>query len=159
MDLKARDIQNRFYITNKNRFKYIIPNCYPMNWWESDLLCISKSDYFYEYEIKLSTQDFLADTKKIDSKGITKHYHLSVGNFYGPSNFTFIVPEGLIESRDVPEFSGLIYAYKSSPRSKVIRFKEIKKGRRLHNNKIKPEVLKRLVSNLYYRFWTEHLKH
>ena len=78
--------------------------------WESDYLVITRSDIAYECEIKISRQDFLNDSKK-------KNKHLIIeGNVAGklydwerPNYFYYVVPDGLIEESEVPEYAGLIY--------------------------------------------------
>lgn len=58
------------------QYQYHIENTYFFNW-ESDFFCMSKSDYMYEFEIKLSYSDFKADFNKKE-----KHIKLQADGLY-----------------------------------------------------------------------------
>lgn len=156
------EIQTDFYRQEGHRFGTIIPNCFPPQWYECDLLAITKSGYMYEYEIKLTVTDFKNDTKKGHrdhwpawySKEIkTKHQRLGIHDPNGPSCFWFIVPEGLISPQEVPSFAGLIY-FIESPWAHFVRQK---KAPRLHSVKMSNKALSKARESLYYRYWNLRL--
>ncbi|GAI30411.1 unnamed protein product, partial [marine sediment metagenome] len=50
---------------NFSNFDYLLSNIYFFGW-ESDFICMSSSNYWYEVEIKVSRSDFKADFKKTE---------------------------------------------------------------------------------------------
>jgi outer membrane autotransporter protein len=46
-----------------------MPNYTPKNWFECDVMAVTKAGYLEEYEIKLSASDFKADSKKCFREG------------------------------------------------------------------------------------------
>ena len=122
--------------------KFIIPNVYLFNYYESDILVISQNDLINEFEIKTSRSDFFADFKKIE-----KHRKLSDKNKkHKPNRFYYICPENLINKDEVPDYAGLIYV---SP-SKLSSIDVIKKAPLLHNERI--DYKKKLFHKIYYRW-------
>lgn len=92
---------------------------------EADVFGVNKNDYMYEYEIKRSRGDFLAEFKN----KTTKHRWLSERSairWYDkwvngkrtdkkemsiqiPNRYYFACSEGLISVGEVPEYAGLVY--------------------------------------------------
>ena len=148
----------------------VFPNIY-LGKWEADLLEITKAGYLYEYEVKISRHDF-----KIDSQKATYHYGTNIpkSRKYDVlqagervNYFSFLVPEGLIDPEEVPEWAGLIYARGyvdkipvGSDKEGEIIYEErtgiflstIKKPRRLREEKISPKELEEINRKLYYRY-------
>lgn len=162
--MTARDIQNRL-IVDLYRRSFVIPNYTPRGWWECDIFELTPAGFFREYEIKVSVQDFKADASKAKTRWVTteglpftrevtfsKHTMLAERSIKGPSNFWFVVPEGLIEAADVPEWAGLIYAT-DRPGHRApfkVNLSEVKKAPRLHTTKA--EKLKAHAESVcYYR--------
>jgi len=85
-------------------YLYRIANTYVFDW-ESDFLCVSRSGYINEIEIKISRSDFKADAKKVE-----KHLKLQSGTGMIPHRFYYTTPHNLITADEVPEYAGLIYA-------------------------------------------------
>lgn len=113
---------------------------------ECDVLSISKSNYIYEYEIKISRGDFKKDfTKK-------KHEHIINEKFtrtkkgetqYNTANyFSYVVPFGLISEEEVPEYAGLIYF------NEDLSFDIIKKAKLLHKTKATDSFIRKVAHNL-----------
>lgn len=113
---------------------------------ECDVLSISKSNYIYEYEIKISRGDFKKDfTKK-------KHEHIINEKFtrkrkgetqYNTANYFFyVVPFGLIAEEEVPEYAGLIYF------NEDLSFDVIKKAKLLHKTKATDSFIRKVAHNL-----------
>jgi hypothetical protein len=100
----------------------------------------------YEYEIKISRQDFKKDFIK------EKHQHIINEKFtyvrkgeqlWRVCNyFNYVVPKDLISVEEVPEYSGLIYI------NEDFTFDIIKKPRLLHKTKATPEFIRQLAHNL-----------
>lgn len=121
---------------------------------ECDVISISKSNYIYEYEIKISRSDFRADFNKdkhklmLERKG-TKTRMIKENNtkvkdtLYLTCNyFNFVVPTGLVTIEEVPEYAGLIYMDEN------LNFEIIKKAPLLHKEKASYNFIRQLSHNL-----------
>lgn len=82
----------------------VVANVTTMFDWEVDLFSVNKAGLTYEFEIKISRSDFLADRKK-------KKWEM-----YGwkpksrlPNFMAYVCPDGLIKETEIPDFSGLFY--------------------------------------------------
>jgi len=107
----------------------MLPNYTPADWWENDVIRVTQAGYWYEYEIKLSLNDFYADRRKEHSpwgKPIeSKHRLLAGTDGRGPRKFWFVCPWfNVIQMKHVPEWAGLIWAYPDGHES--IKFKVIR---------------------------------
>ena len=89
--------------------------------WESDVIQVNKSLTYYEYELKVSRQDFFADLKKRVSKWGKNAEKLKCDYYAGretwkkydrkipkPSKFFYVIPENLLDINEVPDYTGLI---------------------------------------------------
>ena len=113
---------------------------------ECDVISVSKSDYIYEYEIKISRADFKKDFIK------EKHNHIINEKFtytrkgeilFRVCNyFNYVVPKVLISPDEVPEYAGLIYI------NEDFTFETIKKPKLLHKTKATPGFIRQLAHNL-----------
>lgn len=121
---------------------------------ECDVISISKSNYIYEYEIKVSRSDFRADFNKdkhklmLERKG-TKTRMIKENNekvkdtLYLTCNyFNFVVPTGLVTIDEVPEYAGLIYMDEN------LNFEIVKKAPLLHKEKASYNFIRQLSHNL-----------
>lgn len=120
--LSERDIQNilSIHFLSSNAKKYEMENLFVFGW-ESDYLCITKSNLIYECEIKISRSDFQNDFKHKKEKHLlleSKEKDASEDN-KKPDYFYYAVPEGLITKDEVPEYAGLIYVSKTSGSNNV----------------------------------------
>ena len=121
---------------------------------ECDVISISKSNYIYEHEVKISRSDFKADFKKEKHKFMTerksiKERLIKENNqmvrdiWYLTSNyFYFVVPDGLISIEEIPEYAGLIYV------SENLEFNIIKKAPLIHKEKASSRFIRQLSHNL-----------
>jgi hypothetical protein len=163
--MKTSDIQQALWIALHKSNQLVLPNYTPRNWWECDMMSVSKAGYWSEFEIKLSVADFKADAKKstgggwkIDRSsgkpervsGRFKHQELALASVDGPSHFWFVLPEALCGKVEIPEWAGLQAASDDSGRTRVW----VKKSApRLHNAKLSPEVVKHALGACYWRYW------
>lgn len=110
---------------------------------ECDVISISKSDYIYEYEVKISKSDFKADFRKNKHKLMTerKSVNESTNFYYIPNYFYFVVTDSLISIDDIPEYAGLIYLVDD-------KFVQIKKAPMLHKIKASTAFIRQLSHNL-----------
>ena len=131
--------------------KNIIPNIY-LGHLESDMISVTKAGFIHEYEIKLNTTDFKADFKK------TKHAHMRNRHYQFRNYFWFVAPEGLIDTKDVPEYAGHIEISRhrevfSGGKLGNIVCSEPKRPKRLHNRKINLAQKAEIARKLEMRYW------
>jgi len=120
--------------------RFLLKNLYVFGW-ESDLLILTKSGYWYEYEIKISRADF-----KNDFKHKTDKHNKCLQNFgyvRKPNYFYYAVPENMVSIDEVPEYAGLVYI------TEYGSYKIIKQAPKLHKEKVDPNKLN-LVDKFYY---------
>lgn len=110
--------------------RFFLRNMYVFGW-ESDVLILTNSGYWYEIEIKISRADFHNYQKHKSQKF---NFMADEGTWNKPHYFYYAVPEGIISPDEVPSFAGLIYMHRSRP-------EVIKKAPRLHKGKIREEGL------------------
>lgn len=110
--------------------RFFLRNMYVFGW-ESDVLILTNSGYWYEIEIKISRADFHNDQKHKSQKF---NFMADGDTRNKPHYFYYAVPEGMISPDEVPSFAGLIYMHRS-------RLEVIKKAPRLHKEKIREEGL------------------
>jgi hypothetical protein len=73
---------------------------------QCDLIAVNRRKVVTEYEIKISRQDFFRDAKK------ARHFFYENPTLKPdkvPNHFYYVVPIGLIEVEEVPDWAGLIY--------------------------------------------------
>ena len=113
---------------------------------ECDVISISKSDYIYEYEVKISRSDFKADFKKPKHNLITEKKFIKETKketFYlVPNYFYFVVPENLITVEEIPEYAGLMYVNEKGG------YDIIKKAPIIHKTKASNEFIRALCHQL-----------
>lgn len=110
--------------------------------WESDYLCITKSGYVYECEIKISRGDYQNDFKN----KVAKHIILEAKDTpkLRPNYFYYVVPDGLITKDEVPNGYGLIYV-------KEWGLDIVKEAKKIHSEKVDFEKLK-LIDKFYWGY-------
>jgi len=113
---------------------------------ECDVLSISKADYIYEYEIKISRADFKKDFIKEKHTFIIneKYTRTRKGElvYLLPNYFNFVVPRDLISVDEVPDYAGLIYMNEDSS------FTIVKKPKLLHKTKANEAFIRQVAHNL-----------
>lgn len=177
--MTANDIEGKLR-SHFSNFDYLLSNIFFFGQWESDFICRSNSEYWYEVEIKISRSDFKADFKK------TEKYHRfsrakeelitlpgqekqvwdketckykTIGNYVRvinnkiPNRFYYACPEGMIKKNEVPDYAGLIYCKEGD--NGFVGLKQVKASKFLH--KRKDDYSKLLLHKYYHRFLS--LKH
>ena len=140
---------------------------------EADVFAINQNGYMYEFEIKRSRSDFLADFKnKIhkhrrlkESDAIVtyndwKSISFSSGQNTGgkityvkiPNRFFFVCESGLISPEELPDYCGLVYVsmVKAGGRD-YPQFEEVKSAKLLHRHKATTVIYKRIATILSQR--------
>lgn len=157
-----RIIQRRLYWDFYGASSIVMPNFTPPRWYECDFFRVTRAGFFYEYEIKLSRSDFLADRKKHDAKfsrngwpphrwSEPKYLALGAGDTDGPVCFHYVVPESLTTKiiSDLPEWAGLIEMRRS--------LRVVKKAPRLHSKKVSPSYIRYARHVSVSRYWDKYL--
>ena len=151
--LSVTDMQRYFYTHTWQRYTLLAPNIYLQFHTEMDLCGIRKSGFIDEIEIKTTKADYYADFKKIGMYKKLKHDNIQAGEM--PCNyFSFLLPEGLIELEEIPDYAGLyIYKQFDNGQSSV---REVKSAKRLHRRKISDKKLFEIGRKMSYKYW--HMK-
>ncbi|URC22383.1 hypothetical protein SUSUWATARI_00020 [Serratia phage vB_SmaM-Susuwatari] len=171
-------IQRAFYKAKWKDFRLVIPNFFAHGnfGFESDLMCVRKSGYAVEIEVKISASDFRNDAKKcvndtsvepvrlekqvswgvvntFEYPTISKYELLRTGRLVS-NYFYYLMPRDLGEKLlpEMPDFAGLM----------VIEgwggITELKKAELLHKAKMTDKLLAGMAGNLSHRYWDELLR-
>lgn len=76
---------------------------------EMDVMSVSKSGYLYEFEVKVSRSDFMADFKK-KNRQFNDGINGVVVPRLSPNFFSYVCPDGMIVENEIPSYAGLYYA-------------------------------------------------
>lgn len=156
--MTARDIQ-RTLMRQRFAQSKLWPNYTPRGWFECDLMEVTSSGYFVEYEIKISRSDFKADFAKekpdwskpwkfgVKRENMSKHERLrnDVGEAT-PRRFFFVVPDGLISASDIPPYAGLITVNPKMNEYQVVRAPD------RHRQKLPQAILEHARGICYWRW-------
>lgn len=165
--MKAIDLI-RVLVTNRYQKHFTMPHYTPLNWFECDVFEITDAGYFREYEVKLTRADFFADSKKEKRRTVrdktaeygwrdeirNKHQCLADGYPFGPVQFWYVTPEGLLKPEEVPAWAGLIEVHDRGESWKSRRFYEwpVKEPKRLHGAKLEDGIKTHAEGVCYWRF-------
>lgn len=136
----------------------ILPNVIPADWFECDVLEITKAGYCVEYEIKVTRGDFFADKNKSRFMSVNGGPRIdtpkldALGHHDGPARFWYVTPPGLVTLSELPEKAGLI---EFTPRHGE---RVIKRALQLHNNKARPELIRQLRVSAYFKFCRQFIQ-
>jgi hypothetical protein len=117
---------------------------------EMDIAVLSKSAMLYEFEVKVSRSDFLADKNKGSKNGrlkFTRYEDAKRNDFGVPNYFYYVCPEDLIKENEIPIYAGLYY-YSDG------KIRIIKKAKRIHKSlqdkiKILSKMLRMTIQRKY----------
>jgi hypothetical protein len=148
----------------------VLPNSYMDDWFECDILELSKTGLTTEYELKTSLSDFKNDAKKgkiiferDESGWINKKR--DVGQKYRmlenkdpkcPNYFYYVCPEDLLKVEDIPKFAGLIYVGPKTADYIGFRVKYIRKAKKIHSEK-NPKILEAMLKKFFYRDFVSYV--
>lgn len=154
--MSEREIQHRLFWDTLSSSEFTMPNFTPRNWFECDFFRITKAQYFYEYEIKMTVSDFRADRQKSDyvrdrANYVTKHQQIIERLRGCPSRFYYVVPEAIAEKvhAELPEWAGLIVWHRHLACKKQAPI--------LHRNKISRGVVRQARQSMAGRYWDLYL--
>jgi hypothetical protein len=170
--MTEKEIVNGFcdMVMKRRAANKIIPNVFIGNY-EADIFEITKAGYTSEYEVKISKADFKSDANKNNgyySNAETGFKHkinykkdeLARGDRV--NYFYYIVPEGLINKEDLPNYAGLIYVKKITTTyythskgyydKELLVYNIIVSAPKLSNEKINQNQFLKCMESCYYRF-------
>lgn len=134
----------------------VLANYTPSNWWECDLVMITSSGYWHEFEVKLTLADFRRDGEKTREAGPwgnrtleNKHDLLANNNDRGPTCFWYVMPAGLLQEDLLPAWAGLIEIEQNG---KYLYEKTRVKAPRRHGQKADPAIRAHIFETCYWRF-------
>ena len=162
--MKKKSLTNRIidefmlYLYYHRGMRIILKNSFLLGDYEMDVACLNRNDFLYEYEVKISRSDFLADMKKRTTswnwhtmkKNPDKLKHDQYKEGEGPKYFYYICPEGLIQPTEIPAKYGLYY-YDVKADHYGGAFKIIRKARALPCKPVDNDIMRRLVVRLSAR--------
>jgi len=135
----------------------IIPHTNYISQSEADLISVTKSGYWNEYEIKRSRQDFLAEIRAFNGDGsysyakYEKHDKIRKCKNGGnnnkiPNKFWLVTPPDLVEEKEIPDYWGH-YIIDDYDVDKNI------KASWIHKEKVNFEFMYRVGVNITKRYW------
>lgn len=132
-------------------YKIVLPN---INWswliWEADLIGITKANYMYEYEIKITKQNFMKDFTK--SKHRIMHRTPKTGNPRIPNYFSYVAPLNAMPIC-IPDNAGLIEVVKSGRSQHGMYFTEIRKPHKIHEQKVSEKGIIKMLRAMMFKYW------
>lgn len=142
--------QLREYVSRPGQL--MLANVFPLGYgWECDLIRITSAFCWSEYELKMTRSDYLRDFNKTLCVGherdggrwkrvvVAKH-ELLAGNVNDerienrPKNFSFVMPEGMVDVQEIPEYCGVI-TFEVAPVSGKIRFSRARRAKTIKGYK------------------------
>lgn len=168
--MTERQVQDGIYRDLLGAHEFICPGYTPINWYECDVFALTRAGCFVEHEVKLTRADFRKDATKgtdrakfISDPGggqlyerRSKHERLAARDKNGPVRFWYVVPDGLIDPSEVPEWAGLKYARMDK---RGVRVYAVKNAPTLHRDKCpwSDRIRDHVQGIFFYRFWTLRL--
>lgn len=108
---------------------------------EMDVMSISRR-MLYEYEVKISRSDFLADKKKRKFKNFGIADNAFYTSLHMPNYFSYVCPNEMIEKSEIPDYAGLFYIVHDE-------LYEIKAPIKLHNIKRDLDFIQKKLLTVY----------
>lgn len=135
--LKIEELVHAFVTANCDFDKEILLTNFFHSDWEADILLINNSGFSHEIEIKLSKSDFKNDFKKFytnqkSGEKFLKHDKIGCGD-YICNSFSFLLPMGMIDHKDIPEHCGIIEFYHDEDNWETTFYK-IRESKMIHED-------------------------
>ena len=113
---------------------------------EIDFLVVTKQNKLIEYELKVSRADFFQDRKKL------KHNRMLTGAKGKIYKFYYVVPEGMVDKDEVPDYAGLVYVREN------LTCRTIKRAKKLTDHELSQDDQTKIYRSIMYRWITQQLK-
>lgn len=110
--------------------RYLLHNAFIYRWdWESDLFVLKDSGFSWEFEIKISRNDYKKDFTKFKKHKLLEETRKNkTSKHIIPNKFWYVVPKDLIKKEEIPEYAGLMYF------SRGFGFEVIKEAPTIHKD-------------------------
>ena len=146
--LTERDIQEILmeWLLNDKKHTLTVPNNISIFNWEADLISLTSTGFFHEYEIKTNLRDYENDFSGSQKK-ITKHA-IMTGEYNRSANYFWFVTSGFSVSW-LPHYAGRIEI-------KNKKVNVLKKAPRLHTVQANMPQLKRAMRSLSYKLYNQY---
>lgn len=131
--LKIEELVHAYIHANCDFEKEIVLSNHFHSDWEADMLIIDSEGFSHEIEIKLSKNDFkksYINTKT--GEKFLKHDKICCGD-YVCNAFSFLLPMGMIEHYQIPEYCGIIEFYHNADNWNT-EFYLIRKPKKVHED-------------------------
>ena len=126
-----------------------IPNL--CRWHEMDVAVLTRSGYLWEFEIKVSQQDWNGDNHKDKPTGYRQR---PLRDLSQVKRFYYVYPEGLTCPEWVPEWAGLIEArYKTQGGKCYVVLREEREAKDRKVEKVETRDREAMLRSVYHRFW------
>jgi len=153
--LDETKIQYALHCELMRRGQYcVIPNVsWSWLYWEADLISITKSFYMYEYEIKISHQDFKADFRKRKHYSLRRDYSsVNWKEIRIPNYFSYVAPLEAVPIC-IPDYAGLILVDIDKSYAHKLNFVEVQKPKRIHGQKQTEKGIIAMLRTLMFKYW------
>lgn len=173
-DLSEQTIQEFMALDCLDRgHRFVVPNS-NVGQSEADLVSLTHSMYLYEYEIKLSRDDYNAERRAFESVSTDENYRSSGSkrlkhrviyerhkddgnsryeNYSCPSKYYLVCPEGLVNADEIPDIWGLYTIQADDVFNEVSK---AKKAKRIHRNNATYKQLLKMTRELSNRYWYDY---
>jgi len=156
MSITAKDIQRVLLINiNETHNLCMAENIVPPGYYEMDVMKITKAKFIYEYEVKISKADLLADFRnKADKHELMQNKTASkkAGRWRVlrvPNYFYLCGPPSIFENVEIPKNYGVIHISEDGSNYVTIH----KRPRRLHGVKASDDTLMNIMMKLSTRLY------
>jgi hypothetical protein len=151
----------------KKRHEISVPNittCH--DFWEADLLSMTKSYLLHEFEIKTTRSDWVKEKRSIENKSddgcklrrayaLSKQLNEKMDLGIAPNYFWLCAPSNVVREEEIPDYAGLIEVYDFR---KKTRIRVIKDAPRLHDGKASDKIMYNMMRSLNFKFWNSKRK-
>lgn len=159
MMLKVEELTYNYICTFCDFEKDVVLTNHFHSDWEADILVIGEDGCSHEIEIKLSRADFKNDFKKKyehhqTGQKFLKHDKIACGD-YPCNSFSFLIPQGMVESDEIPPYCGIIEFY-HNPDAWETTFHVVRPAKTVHGDSFwtlfdKDLMLRTMARNFFYK--------
>lgn len=151
----------------KKKHEVTVPNITTCHeFWEADLLSMTKSGFVHEFEIKTTRSDWSKEKRIIENMAddgckLRRAQSLSKQFCYGedlgisPNYFWLCAPSGVIREDEIPEYAGVIEVYEFRKKQRI---KIMKNAPLLHHGKASDKMMFSMLRSMNYKYWNQKRK-
>lgn len=171
MDEKYTEKRVQDVLTDKfcldKKHELVVPNITTIGeFWEADLMSMTKSLFLHEFEIKTTRSDWLKEYRIITegrddgcklrrAVSLHKQFNSNVDQRTCPNYFWVCAPSGVVHDDELPSYAGMIEIYNFRKKDRI---KVIKSAPRLHTGKCSDKMIASMYRSLNFKFWNMRKK-